>query len=65
MPQFSSHYRTISVSLRHAYPESWDGKGNDAALAQHAADLAAFIHGMFRANPRFFTERVSEFLAAH
>lgn len=45
-PQFSSHYRTISVSLRHAYPESWDGKGNDASLAQHASDLTAFIEAL-------------------
>ncbi len=46
IPQFSNHYRTISVSLRHAYPEPWDGKGNDAALVQHAADLTAFIQAL-------------------
>jgi pimeloyl-ACP methyl ester carboxylesterase len=39
----SSKYRTISVSLRHAYPEHWNGNGDDASLSQHAADLTAFI----------------------
>ncbi|MBA9845647.1 alpha/beta hydrolase [Ralstonia pickettii] len=46
MPMLSSHFRTISVSLRHAYPEPWNGQGNDAAIAQHAADLAAFIRAL-------------------
>jgi len=35
--------RTIAVSLRHAYPERWDGVGEDFTVEQHAADLAAFI----------------------
>ena len=42
----SGRYRTISVSLRHAYPENWDGRGDDASLSQHAADLAAFIRAL-------------------
>lgn len=46
IPMLSSHYRTISVSLRHAYPEPWDGRGNDASIGQHAADLAAFIQAL-------------------
>ncbi|RWA54282.1 hypothetical protein AU476_10410 [Cupriavidus sp. UYMSc13B] len=44
--QFSDHYRTISVSLRHAYPEAWNGEGNDAALTQHASDLVAFVQAL-------------------
>jgi len=42
----SNRYRTISISLRHAYPENWDGRGDDASLNQHAADLAAFIRAL-------------------
>jgi esterase len=37
------HVRTIAVSLRHAYPERWDGQGDDFTVEQHAADLAAFV----------------------
>src|SRR4030095_4203387 len=40
----SAHVRTIAVSLRHAYPERWDGVGDDFTVEQHAADLAAFVH---------------------
>ncbi len=46
MPQVSSlspRYRIIAVSLRHYYPERWDGKGDDFSLKTHAEDLAAFI----------------------
>src|SRR5437764_6935214 len=32
-----------SVSLRHFYPEHWDGRGTDFSLMQHASDLAAFL----------------------
>ena len=39
----SAHARTIAVSLRHAYPERWDGAGDDFTVEQHAADLAAFV----------------------
>lgn len=45
-PSLSGRYRTIAVSLRHAYPEHWDGRGDDASLSQHAADLAAFIRAL-------------------
>ena len=43
LEEFSETNRTIAVSLRHYYPEQWDGKGNDLTLEQHADDLAAFI----------------------
>lgn len=39
----SAHARTFAVSLRHCYPERWDGRGDDFSVEQHAADLAAFI----------------------
>src|SRR5436305_1392989 len=46
VPAFASERRTIAVSLRHCYPERWDGRGNDFNVGVHADDLAAFIRGM-------------------
>ncbi|WP_455208654.1 alpha/beta fold hydrolase [Kaarinaea lacus] len=43
MTEFSETSRTIAVSLRHYYPEQWDGKGDDFSLQQHADDIATFI----------------------
>jgi pimeloyl-ACP methyl ester carboxylesterase len=43
MTPLSAHARTIAVSLRHSYPERWDGAGDDFNVEQHAADLAAFV----------------------
>jgi pimeloyl-ACP methyl ester carboxylesterase len=43
MSSLSSRYRLIAVSLRHYYPERWNGKGDDFSLKAHAEDLAAFI----------------------
>lgn len=45
MPQIealSSQFRVVSVSLRHYYPEPWNGLGN-FGFEQHAADVAALI----------------------
>lgn len=39
-------YRTVSVSLRHFYPENWDGSGNTFTAEQHVRDLAGFIEKM-------------------
>src|ERR1700761_9095394 len=39
----SSKHRVISVSLRHFYPEHWNGVGDDYRMAQHVADVIAFI----------------------
>jgi esterase len=39
----SKKHRVISVSLRHFFPEHWDGVGNDYLMAQHVADVIAFI----------------------
>jgi esterase len=46
LEEFSETNRTIAVSLRHYYPEQWDGKGNDLTLLQHADDMAAFIQAL-------------------
>ena len=35
--------RVIAVSLRHFFPEHWDGVGDDYLMAQHVADLIEFI----------------------
>jgi esterase len=43
VPKFAKNYRVIAVSLRHYYPEKWDGKGDDFSYEQHAADVAALI----------------------
>jgi pimeloyl-ACP methyl ester carboxylesterase len=36
-------FRLIAVSLRHFYPEPWNGKGDDFSVQVHAQDLVAFI----------------------
>jgi pimeloyl-ACP methyl ester carboxylesterase len=43
MASLSRNLRVIAVSLRHYYPERWDGKGNGFSEKQHAEDLAGFI----------------------
>ena len=45
----SKKRRVISVSLRHFFPEHWDGAGNDYRMAQHIADVIAFIE---QTNPK-------------
>lgn len=42
IPVFTAHYRVIAVSLRHYFPERWDGHGEDFSIVQHANDLAEF-----------------------
>lgn len=39
-------FRLIAVSLRHYYPERWDGKGDTFSVSQHAEDLATFIEAL-------------------
>ena len=39
----SKRHRVICVSLRHFFPERWDGKGNTYSIAQHVDDMIAFI----------------------
>jgi esterase len=39
----SKQRRMISVSLRHFFPEHWDGIGNDYLMTQHVADVIGFI----------------------
>jgi esterase len=39
----SKQCRVISVSLRHFFPEHWDGIGDDYLMSQHVSDVIAFI----------------------
>jgi esterase len=43
MGPLSKKHRVISVSLRRFFPEHWDGAGDDYKMAQHVADVIAFI----------------------
>jgi len=39
----SKSFRVIALSLRHFFPEHWDGVGDDYHVSQHIADVIAFI----------------------
>jgi len=39
----SKKHRVISLSLRHFFPEHWDGVGDDYLMAQHVSDVIGFI----------------------
>jgi pimeloyl-ACP methyl ester carboxylesterase len=43
MGPLSKNHRVIAVSLRHFFPEHWDGAGDDYRMAQHVADVIGFI----------------------
>src|SRR5882757_9690015 len=36
-------HRVIAVSLRHFFPDHWDGAGDTYSIAQHVDDVIAFI----------------------
>ncbi|MFI4979433.1 MAG: alpha/beta fold hydrolase, partial [Nevskiales bacterium] len=46
MEPLAAQRRVIAVSLRHYWPDSWDGGGAGFSPQQHADDLAAFIDGL-------------------
>ncbi len=46
MAPFGARYRTIALSLRHCWPENWDGEGDDFNVQQHTADLGSFISAL-------------------
>jgi pimeloyl-ACP methyl ester carboxylesterase len=39
----TKQHRLICVSLRHFFPEQWNGVGNTYSIAQHVDDVIAFI----------------------
>ena len=46
MAPLGAHYRTVALSLRHCWPEHWDGEGDDFTVQQHTADVASFISAL-------------------
>ena len=46
MKPLSANRRLIIPSLRHYFPEHWDGKGSQFNMAQHVDDVIAFIEGL-------------------
>lgn len=42
----SANRRLIVPSLRHYFPEHWDGMGGQFKMAQHVDDMIAFIEGL-------------------
>jgi pimeloyl-ACP methyl ester carboxylesterase len=50
MDDFAAHFRTVAVSLRHYWPERWDGTGGNFTIGQHVSDLVDFI-SQLRAGP--------------
>lgn len=46
MAPLAAHARTIAVSLRHCWPERWDGQGGGFTVERHADDLAALVDAM-------------------
>ncbi len=43
MDALAADFRPIALSLRHYWPERWDGQGTDFTIAQHVEDVAAFL----------------------
>jgi pimeloyl-ACP methyl ester carboxylesterase len=39
----SKRHRVIAVSLRHFFPDRWDGEGDTYSIARHVDDMIAFI----------------------
>lgn len=48
MGPLSQHRRLIVPSLRHFFPDAWDGKSTTYTIAQHTSDVIAFIEGLAR-----------------
>jgi pimeloyl-ACP methyl ester carboxylesterase len=46
VPAFAEQYRVLAISLRHYFPEPWNGQGGSFSIAQHAADVCAFIEAL-------------------
>ena len=42
----SRRHRLITPSLRHFFPELWDGAGTDYTMAQHVSDTIGFIEAL-------------------
>lgn len=49
--RLSERYRVAAVSLRHYYPERWDGRGGRFSMRQHVDDVAALIRTVLAGEP--------------
>jgi len=52
MEPLGQRNRAVAVSLRHYFPERWDGKGGKFSWQQHVADLISFIKTRVIDKPR-------------
>jgi pimeloyl-ACP methyl ester carboxylesterase len=43
MEPFAQRYHVYALSMRHYYPERWNGEGGNFSIQQHADDVIAFI----------------------
>ena len=43
MKAFAEKHRVFAVSLRHYFPEKWNGEGGKFSVRQHVEDLAEFV----------------------
>ncbi len=46
MRPLGQDFRAVAPSLRHCWPERWDGAGDDFTIQQHVEDVAAFIDAL-------------------
>jgi len=46
MGPLGEHFRVVAPSLRHCWPERWEGVGDDFTIRPHVEDVAAFIDGL-------------------
>lgn len=46
MEALGTRYRVIALSMRHYYPERWNGQGDDFTIEQQAKDVSSFIQGL-------------------
>ena len=44
--EFAESHRVFALSLRHYFPEPWDGHSGNFSIAQHADDVCAFIEAL-------------------
>ena len=51
MGALGARHRAIAVSLRHYYPQRWDGHGGRFSMRQHVEDVAAFLHTVLGGEP--------------
>jgi esterase len=44
--QLAERHRVFAISLRHYFPEPWDGRGSTFSIAQHADDVCGFVEAL-------------------